>query len=501
MDDKLKECTRCGSVVSDADDFCRVCNEPQNELVSGETISFDETDAVMKEPLPPIMLPAVTEAEPTAAKPVAEPEPTAAKPVADPEPDPEPAAATSILDQGPAGDTPLKDKTYLEITEKKLRRREPEPEKNFIPPPIPPESPREKQARTPPVQVVSEIKNKPTEPKQTKQKPVESVPQKVDPKTIKRHKVKADQFDEMVNTCRGLQQSDYDLFGLFGRPEAGKSSFIYALKEHFKSRTDGFGGFTTEGAGWDELAGEMDEYWREGRTTATDNDHYYIYQAANHDAKRHIAIIDIAGEHFEGLKWSDEVLDFFGAYLGRCKGFFMLMELDESAHGHATDLGAKRKSRQMESIITFLSMAATVGEIRDAKDRDARLDAIDQARQGLGKSRVTAPVVLCLSKADRIAGMRFGDHGRIIPGDGTAMGDPWNVVEKLWPGHFRTLLKLAPHLKIEWVSCLGPGFEEKRRFSGSWGLQSVMKHVVLAPPPKWSLPAHVYRRFRKWIRV
>ena len=80
------------------------------------------------------------------------------------------------------------------------------------------------------------------------------------------------------------------------------------------------------------------------------------------------------------------------------------------------------------------------------------------------------------------------------------MGDPRNVINAFWPAHLQTLLHLVPHLKIEWLSCMGPDFEETKAFSGSLGLRSAFEHVVIKPPPTWSMSASTYRRLHKWLR-
>ncbi len=317
------------------------------------------------------------------------------------------------------------------------------------------------------------------------------------------YKLQGRDYAMVLKKIRLLMDAGHQLYGLFGRPSTGKSCLIYALRQHFKQGSSEFGGFTPEGESWDHLAQDLEKQWRTNRPSGTARDEIHIYQATNPRKKNHFALLDVAGEHFEDIKsWSSEIFDFFGTYLANCKGFFILVELDDSTVGHA-DYGKEGKSQQLKNIVSFLSVAATIGPIKNSDDLDRNRELLEQSRQRVGKRKVNVPVVLCLSKADRISAMDFGPAiGRIHPGKtGDPLGDPWNVVKTFWPAHFQSLLSLVPRLKIEWLSCLGPEFETTRRFSGSMGLHSAFEHVILDPPPPWSMSSKTYLKLRKWLRI
>lgn len=317
------------------------------------------------------------------------------------------------------------------------------------------------------------------------------------------YKLQGRKYALVLQKIKLLMDSKYRLYGLFGRPSTGKSCLIYALRQHFKKGSSQFGGFTPEGESWDHLAEDLEKQWRTGRPTSTARDEIHVYQATNPRGKKHFALLDVAGEHFEDTKsWSGEIFDFFGTYLANCKGFFILVELDDTAVGHA-EFGKEGKSQQLKNIVSFLSVAATIGRIKNPADLEHNRDLLEQSRKNVGRRKVRVPVVVCLSKADRVSSMDFGQEiGRIRPGkEGDPLGNPWNVVKTFWPAHYRSLLNLVPHLKIEWLSCLGPEFETTRRFSGSLGLHSAIEHVILQPPPAWAMSTQHYQRLRKWLRI
>jgi len=177
------------------------------------------------------------------------------------------------------------------------------------------------------------------------------------------------------------------------------------------------------------------------------------------------------------------------------------VELDESIASHAGYGAAERRSRQMEQIIAFLSVAASVDRVASVADLESKRKAVSEAGRRDGKSKLRVPVTLCLSKADRIPSMNFGPvYGRIVPGDGSPLGDPWFVVKTFWGEHYQSLLNLVPHLRIEWLSCLGADFERQRRFTGSMGLRAAFDHVVVNPPPRWAMSAKSMLKYRKWLR-
>ena len=62
------------------------------------------------------------------------------------------------------------------------------------------------------------------------------------------------------------------------------------------------------------------------------------------------------------------------------------------------------------------------------------------------------------------------------------------------------LLHLVPKLKVEWISCLGRDFEQRKRWCGSLGLRSVFEHVVMQPPPDWAFSFKTYDSLTRGLR-
>lgn len=307
---------------------------------------------------------------------------------------------------------------------------------------------------------------------------------------------------DVLETCQRLVRQGYHMYGLFGRPSTGKSSLIYALRHHFIKGDSGFGGYATEGQNWDHLAQDLEAQWQDRQVPTSDKLHPYL--ALHPRGGKHIALLDIAGERFEGIQsWTDEIFEFFGLYLAYCKGFFILVELDDLAGavqvGH--DASARIQS-QMARIVRFLAVAGQLEKLSNVADVAAKRAAAEAAVSHTGKVKVKVPVALCLSKADTVAQMQFGPAlGNVVPGSLAPQSDPWNVLQAVWPEHVATLLKMVPHLKVDWLSCLGTQFEAQRQFSGSIGLRSAFQHVVWKPPPKWSLSTDRYLRWQKWLRL
>lgn len=308
---------------------------------------------------------------------------------------------------------------------------------------------------------------------------------------------------EIITTCNRLVNQGYGLYGLFGRPSTGKSSLVYALRHHFIKGDPGFGGYAPDGENWDELARDLESQWND-RQIPTNADRPHTYLAQSPRGKEHIAIMDIAGERFEGVQsWTDEVFEFFGLYLGYCKGFFVLVELDDLASaGQVGHDASARIQSQMARIVRFLAVAAQMEKLRDLKDVKAKRAAAEEAVVQTGKVKVKVPVALCLSKADTVGRMKFGPElGRVVPGSTSPQSDPWNVLQAVWPEHVASLLNMVPKLKVDWLSCLGTEFETQRSFSGSVGLRGAFQHVISQPPPKWALSTKRYLGLQKMLRL
>lgn len=305
---------------------------------------------------------------------------------------------------------------------------------------------------------------------------------------------------EVIQTCKRLVRQGYQLYGLFGRPSTGKSSLIYALRHHFTKGDSGYGGYATEGDNWDHLAMDLEDQWQSRQVPTADKLHPYL--ALHPRGGKHIALLDIAGERFEGIQsWTDEIFEFFGLYLGFCKGFFILIELDDLAGavqiGH--DASARIQS-QMARIVRFLAVAAQLKKMSNVNDIQAKRAAAADAVNQTGKMKVKVPVAICLSKADKVGSMQFGPAlGKIVPGSLSPQSDPWNVLQAIWPEHMETLLNIVPHLKVDWLSCLGTHFEAERQFTGSIGLQGAFQHVITNPPPKWAPSTKNYLKYQKWL--
>jgi len=290
----------------------------------------------------------------------------------------------------------------------------------------------------------------------------------------------------------------YEPYGLFGRPSTGKSCFVYALEQNFINGAEGFGGYSTEGDSWGRLASGLEDHWATKKqvTTARGVD---CYQATGR-SKKHIGILDIAGEHFEDVQsWTSDIFDFFGSYLTHCKGLFLLIEFDESTVAAKSRGAALLMRTQLQKITAFVRVAAAImsGDIRSWEELESMRDSQEEVSKKAVHSRLEIPVALCLSKADLVPGMNMTlKRGKVVPDRGY-YADPWNVVEEVWPEHLETLLTVVPHLKIEWLSCLGAD----REFVRASGLRSIFQHVVVNPPPKWAMSAKNLRKFRKWFRV
>jgi len=308
---------------------------------------------------------------------------------------------------------------------------------------------------------------------------------------------------EIIETCQRLHRQGYEMYGLFGRPSTGKSSMIYALRHHFTKGDPGFGGYATEGENWDQLAEDLEAQWQSRQVPTSDRLHPYLALHPRGGGK-HIALLDIAGERFEGIQsWTDEIFEFFGLYLAYCQGFFILIELDDLAAADQVGYDARaRMQSQMARVVRFLAVAGQMEKLKSTADVKAKRAAAEAAVSGTGKVKVRVPVSLCLSKADLVGQMKFGPRlGKVIPGSHSPQSDPWNVLQAIWPEHTRTLLEMVPFLKVDWLSCLGTHFESERQFTGSIGLRSAFQHVVTDPPPRWSLSTASYLKWQKWLRL
>ena len=308
---------------------------------------------------------------------------------------------------------------------------------------------------------------------------------------------------EIIETCQRLHRQGYQMYGLFGRPSTGKSSMIYALRHHFTKGDPGFGGYATEGENWEHLAEDLEAQWQSRQVPTSDRLHPYLALQPRGGGK-HIALLDIAGERFEGIQsWTDEIFEFFGLYLAYCQGFFILLELDDLAAADQVGHDARaRMQSQMARVVRFLAVAGQMERLKSTADVQAKRAAAEAAVSGTGKVKVRVPVSLCLSKADLVGQMKFGPRlGKVIPGSHSPQSDPWNVLQAIWPEHTRTLLEMVPFLKVDWLSCLGTDFESERQFTGSIGLRSAFQHVVTDPPPRWSLSTANYLKWQKWLRL
>lgn len=308
--------------------------------------------------------------------------------------------------------------------------------------------------------------------------------------------------EETLQTCKRLAGYGYHLYGLFGRPSAGKSSMIYALRQHFLKGDQGFGGYTPEGPEWDDLAKDLEEQWRHNRPIPT-KDKLHPYRATSSRGHKHIALLDIAGERFERVQnWTQEIFDFFDLYFDHCKGMFFLVELDDLVGSARVDYGANmRIQAQMARIVSFLAVAGNRDRWRGTGSLAQKQRKLEKALQAKNV-KLSIPVSLCLTKADRVGTMNFGPAlGRIIPGSPAPESDPWNVLQAVWPEHVESLLNMVPYLKVDWLSCLGTAFEEERQFTQSVGLRGVFQHVVLDPPKAWTLSTKKYLNLQKWLRL
>jgi len=364
-----------------------------------------------------------------------------------------------------------------------------------------------------------------------------------------------DKFDVVKEKCQHYMKRRHKIYGLFGYAEAGKTSFLYSLRHQFEQGATGFGGYLHQGDKWDELKNVVESQW--GRIAkGTPRGKIYPYSAISRDNK-HIVLLDISGENFEHISsWSDEMTDFVGTYLPYCSGYFILFDMSLDLGFKLNTQSLRRKSvpedilsglkkmerqvytsednfmealkqaigekgrdtyksliledadmklkyisrsdlsksaNQMKKIAEFLSVAATTRKLKYIKDPGEKKKRMLDAQREIGKQKVDVPVALCLSKADLIEDYYFEEFGKKIP----LNVRPWDVVRECWPEHYNTLLGVAPHLKIEWLSSLGRNFKQNNQIGNPMGLKSVFDFVVMNPPPPWAMSARAYLRFLK----
>lgn len=336
-------------------------------------------------------------------------------------------------------------------------------------------------------------------------------------------------YDAILRTCQEQLAARTDLFGVFGRPASGKTVFIYALGQMLKGWPGAkisLGNYALD-RNWENLIDFQEHQFAEGIEKPTARGlHFYTAKAIGRGRdKRHFSLIDIPGEQFEQIDdWTRDITHFFLTYLTHCKGLFLFLELDpeticksaaEAIDRRARERGAplsadeasfarqawRFKRDQLGHMVKFLSVAATVGRIESLGDLERQKGAMMDAYRAerFGADTVKVPVALCITKADRIKDYRFDGFPAIVPGAADFLGDPWNVIETLFPQELENLKQLVPHLKIEWTSSTGESFVPKRGIGQPLGLASVFNHVIGDPPPPWALPARTYLKYGRFF--
>lgn len=338
-------------------------------------------------------------------------------------------------------------------------------------------------------------------------------------------------YQLVLKTCEDLLKSRSDLYGVIGRPESGKTCFIYALGKLLKGWHGGateVGNYSLD-RNWENLIHYQEQMFDSGVEKPTARGlHFYKANAIGTGRKqRHFVMVDIRGEQFEQIDdWTHEITDFFLTYLTHCKGLYLFLELDPDAvsktaaevlERHARKKGAtlsqdeqeiyrqvwRFKREQMNHMVSFLSVAATVSKVTNIADYEEQRSMLSHAHREkvFGSKTVEVPVVLCISKADLIKDLHFPGYPPIVPGSDNFFGDPWNVVDNFFPKELDNMKKLVPRLKLEWVSSTGENFHPQRGVGQPLGMISAYKHVIQAPPPEWALSTATYQRLAKFFRL
>jgi len=291
-------CTNCGRPVSGSDVTCPFCGELMTRRISsdlqldltGEVLAHPRRDPALDDSGGALQKPRIVLAAPAVEAAESEPELELLSPEEffpleeEEEPEavqPPDAAATKPLDREP----PVLPRSAPETVPARTA-----PEQSTAAPA------REEMVFPPPLQAFQQAPEKGPDPAPSPS---------TSPTAARRTQILAETDHRgILHKCGFLAESGYNMIGLFGRPETGKSCFLYALREHFKRGTAGFGGFTTETEAWDDLARDLEQQWNFGRYKGTARG-LYFYQARSPKKKNHICILDIAGEHFENVKtWS-----------------------------------------------------------------------------------------------------------------------------------------------------------------------------------------------------
>lgn len=418
-----------------------------------------------------------------------------------------------------------------------------EPAVAFAPPPIPPAAQTPEGHSPHLADEMDALKSKATRPLPTAEP---EPPQQNDPPPTERRptalnlnapsanhtdrmpkKMDTDDYSAVIDSCRGLIRNRFDLYGVFGRPEAGKTCFIYALGRVIKGipgLRNTTGQFTLD-ANWEDLIRYQERLFDQGVNAPTARGlHFYKANAVGGFRKRHFAMIDVRGEQFEQIEdWNKEVTDFFMTYLSHCKGLFLFLDLDPDTvapgRGHVFERLERERGReltpdererigeayefkrnQMSHMVSFLSVAATIPRAMKTKDflkqRSELALAARETKRGSQQLRI--PVSLCISKADLMKDRRFEGYPAVVPGSDSFYGDPWNVVETFFGNELENMKRLAPYLKVEWVSSTGENFNPKRGISRPMGVGSVFNHVV-NPMPAWAASAGTYEKLRRFF--
>lgn len=334
-------------------------------------------------------------------------------------------------------------------------------------------------------------------------------------------------YEQVLETCQELLKRRTDLYGLFGRPASGKTCFVYGLGNLLKGRhgeVKAVGNFSLDHQ-WEELIRYQEDLFQAGIQRPTGGGLHFYGAKAIGLRKRHFSLVDIPGEKFEQIQqWTRDITDFFLTYLTHCKGFFLFLELDPDTASESSSMVLERRARkkgtpldpeetrsavdawrlkrdQMNQMVRFLSVAATVPKISTKQDFETQRSTLSHAmrEEKFGSKRVQVPVVLCVSKADLIKDYKFDGHPTIVPGAPGPLGDPWRVVEHFFGKELDNMKKLVPHLKVEWVSSTGENFNPKRGTSMPLGMSSAFQFVIKNPPPKWAMSAAHYQRLARFF--
>ena len=342
-------------------------------------------------------------------------------------------------------------------------------------------------------------------------------------------KINFDHYQKIMEKCEELIAARCNLYGVLGRPEAGKTCFIYALGKLIKGAVKGpsvMGNYTLD-PNWEDLIRYQERIFEEGVVKGTPKGlHFYKAQAIGKMARaNHFALIDIRGEQFEQIDdWNREITDFFITYLTHCKGLFLFLDLDQDAvAGSAAEVYDRRarekgsaltdeekeryreayqfKRNQMSHMVSFLSVAATIPKMLTVKNFFEQRSAMSTAHRDTiyGSRTLDIPVALCISKADLIKDYRFEGSPAVVPGSDDLLGDPWQAVSHFWEKDLQSMKKIAPKLKLEWVSSTGDNFDASRGIGRPRGLDSVFRFVVENPPPNWALSSESYARWRRFF--